>query len=498
MSILDQLFPDLQTSDPAENPVEVRKLEPEDWIISATALAAHQAMNNGFSPGIERIETHLYRPEFSSKGIVSVAQSLKVNKTYRQLLVEEQLQDVRYKPTADDVVDGGIKNGSKVIIKIVPENEDSHESWGGLVQARLQENRGVPKNLTFDKFSVLSITEPDEQRYQIHETFGADILQGFGHRPRILTLTGQVVNGKLDVSVGGVVRSMDWKNAFQRYYEQHYSAHACIRRRKKVRIFSQDTVYDGYMLNMVSATTAMDQGLSQVTITFLMAKRNFPRENDHLIPGWQVEPGQPILTGRETFRQITKHPEIHEYFQENYDSFITDEYFRLGKEIDELAEQIGTLDGVGGQEILSNMREFGDLGPSEIYTRPGLQFRMHKFLTASNTEDAIISYDTQLANFQARVDDYHESVSVATVQREIIKVDPLTGAPADVEEFEALKAEEARLRNMRQGLVKRLDKLNTLCEELQNLYLYRQNIEGNFANQEKLDLDTISTLTTTA
>ncbi|NIQ06910.1 MAG: hypothetical protein GWO20_14635, partial [Candidatus Korarchaeota archaeon] len=90
------------------------------------------------------------------------------------------------------------------------------------------------------------------------------------------------------------------------------------------------------------------------------------------------------------------------------------------------------------------------------------------------------------------------SVSVATVQREIIKVDPLTGAPADVEEFEALKAEEARLRNMRQGLVKRLDKLNTLCEELQNLYLYRQNIEGNFANQEKLDLDTISTLTTTA
>ncbi|NIX58066.1 MAG: hypothetical protein GWN14_19635, partial [candidate division Zixibacteria bacterium] len=103
---------------------------------------------------------------------------------------------------------------------------------------------------------VMSITEPDEQRYQIHETFGADILQTFGRRPRILTISGQVVNGKLDVSVGGEIRSMDWKNAFQRFYENHYSAHACTKKIKKVRIFSQDTVYDGYMLNMVAATTA--------------------------------------------------------------------------------------------------------------------------------------------------------------------------------------------------------------------------------------------------
>ncbi len=479
MSILDQIFPDL-ADDPTQNAVQVTDIRGDDWVIGAFALAAHQAMVDGFDPPSSSIDTSIGRINFNLVGTFNVAESLKVSKSYRQLLVQEQLKDVRFRPTADDVVDGGIKNGSKVVIKIVDQNEGPLGSWDRIVRSNIANTDGTPRDLTFDKFSVMSITEPDEQRYQIHETFGADILQTFGRRPRILTISGQVVNGKLDVSVGGEIRSMDWKNAFQRFYENHYSAHACTKKIKKVRIFSQDTVYDGYMLNMVAATTAMDQGISQVTITFLLASRNFPRENDDKIPGFLTN-NNFVLSGRSTPDDVFSQAQIEHYFQEDFSNVIDVGITESETEADKLINELSVLISFEAEtgKIFDGLVTLDTSDDANNFFSPAEGFRLHELCRDSSLADSVIAYAFDEAEFLSNKGLFNLSFNEDPDAEEIANVGEEEAIAAiNVLDYTTLKSTEAYLRAFRAGLIKRVNKANDLALRIEDLEREKRNLQA--------------------
>lgn len=463
-SILDQLFPDIDID---RNPVEVRQMGPEDWVISTTAFAVHQTMRNGFDPGKSLVrgvlDTALERPQYDIDGTVDVGKSLELALNYRKILVRSQIGDIRYQPTSDFVLDGGIKNGSKVVIRVIPQSESRFTSWDSLARARVSNEGGKPKDLTFDKFSVLSLTEPDEQRYQIHQTFGADIIQTFGRRPRILTLTGQVLNGKIDVSVQGEIRSMDWKNAFQRFYDDWFSAHACTKKNNKVRIFSQDTVYEGYMLNMVSATSAMDQGISQVTITFVLSSRTFPRENDALIPGAIDTDTGFRITGKRVPDEFFPQAQIEHYFRDDVSSVPGVEAFRIEKELDEVLEALTQLDGRLFQLELENSLDtvyaIYKADPEEFdefnVTAPG--FRTHiLFSLESAIVRAIEDYGKKRDELDQDIEVYNNEQGYGQ-SSEII--------PSSSADFDELKKREGELRIQKRGLQELNNRANTLAQK---------------------------------
>lgn len=346
MSVLDQLEESFETFGFLDNS---DTYSPEDWVVANTALAAHSAMIKGHNDTTTdtRAFTPAERPRQVSGGI-NVNKSLELAQTYKQILVNSQKTPIGLRPTADDVVDGGIKNGSKVVLQIVSESERVG-TWDEQVKSNIR-TRAI-EGVTFDKFSVASFVESEDERYQIHETFGADIIQSFGRRPRFLTIAGVVVNGRMDVRFGSETRSMDWKNAFQRQYEKNFSLKACLNNRKKVRIYFQDTVYDGYLLQMTAATDAENQGISQVTVRVVVQKRYFPRDNDDQIPGTFRGNGF-RLTGADVPQEFFPSDRIDFYFSRNYDNVLKGARFLLQEEIRTLAQRLSRIDGKIDQDTI--------------------------------------------------------------------------------------------------------------------------------------------------
>lgn len=477
MTILDQIFEDIAN---IENERVDVKMSGESWTAVATGLAAHQAMKGGMkSPATSLFSIVQSRPILEEEANVSVITSIQTGVDYRRLLVEEQLKDSRFKPTADDVVDGGIKNGSKVVIKIVPENAGNFGSWDQLVQAKLLSD-GTPKDFTFDKFSVMSLTEPSEQRYQIHQTMGADIIQTFGGRPVVLTISGQIVNGRLDVNIDGEIRSMDWKNAFQRYYSSHFSAHQCTKNRTKVRIFAQDTIYEGYMLNLVSAVTAMDQGLAQVTITFLLSSRNFPRENDDKIPGF-IQGNGFALTGKTTPSNYFAQAELEHYFGQDATRIVSGRVLILGEEIDEKLERLALMDSSSNvTEDVDNYKTLlENLDDPETFEFVAPGFPVHEILLGSNTYNAVDSYSEQLKDLNFQISTYNEvffgEVDSSSV---IVPKKDMDDYESAVDVFQDLVIDQSRVYAQADGLATRLTKINNLCIEVSRQDQEKKHLEG--------------------
>jgi len=300
MGVLDQLKENALS--PEKSPVEVDSMDPEAWSAGAVALAGHQAMKKGLKPQEVTLnprpdQTYARRLQYGENATVDVSESLQVSQNYRSVLVSQLLEDRHEEPgendVADYVFDGGIKEG-RVTIHIVPERSGPSQSWDEVAKAQLVDGSGTPHRISFDKFSVNSISEPDQERYQIIETFGGNIIFGYGRRPRIMQITGQVLNGRMDVKVGNEIRSMDWKNALQRQYDEHFRLSECIKNHKRILLKSQDTLYVGYLLALQNMVSSAQQAVGQVTLTFIVAEREFVSENDDKIPGRRSESGVEI------------------------------------------------------------------------------------------------------------------------------------------------------------------------------------------------------------
>ena len=323
----------------------------EEGIVNIGAnISIHEAMKEGVNPRSKKDRGKSISPGIS--GYIDVSQSVEFIKTYREILFDDQEKDIRKDPTSNYAIDTGMKRNSKVVISIVPENSNiNNASWDQRLQGNLKGGKVV-----FPHFSVQSISEPNEERYQIHETIGADFIQSFGTRPRIFMISGSVVNGKVNVGIGNQSRSMDWKNAFQRIYKRRFSLKRCIHRREKIRIFGQSTIWDGYVVNLISQTSANMASLSQVTITFVMSDESYLGQNDDEIPGI-INDGM-LNTGVNTpITDILPTPNLNDYFNEYSDEDINERVENKESELEKIENRVDARAGRFGQEVIEELKE---------------------------------------------------------------------------------------------------------------------------------------------
>lgn len=440
MSIFDQIQED-ESSD---------AMGSSGWVGIATALAAHQAVKDALK--IKPSPQVLTRPPLTSVGTINVARSIQITNGYSDILIQDQTVDARFRPTADDVIDGGMKRGAKIVMQVVPEGS-RYKSWDEKVQGILLKE-GF--SLTFDKFSVLSVTEPDSERYTIHETYGGDFIQTFGSRPKIYSISGQVLNGRLDVRRAGETRSMDWKNAFQRYYEEHFSAHACVRNRNKVRIFFQDTILEGYALAFVAVTSAEIQSISQVTVTFVVSDRRWPRQNDQQIPGYFKTNGFRVggaVVPKEYFPQAR----LELYFQNNPANIITKQKSALITQINKLSSEISKLDGKISSDMVKSRSEDSQNYGVEAY---GDSLFLRKMLKtdSSQTYVSLKNFINDTSSLQKRILEYNQSK---------FKIENKNEVQGNLPDGDALRSELAIWRIRRSGIIKSLTEINNKCLALE-------------------------------
>lgn len=352
---LDQLFGNAQS--PLQAPVETDNLSAEEWASTGLGLAIHQAMQGGFDAA--RSAGRIVSRPRNVAGKIDLQASLNAAIDYqaaiREALIDSQVENMETREIAQDVFDGGIKKGSRLLIRIIPERQTVLESSLDEVVRKEQASVAAPDNLVFDKLSVQSISEPDQERHQILETLGADLIYGFGRRPRRVTINGMVLNGRMDVRVAGAVRSMDWANAFKRRYNRHYRLDACLENRKRVFVHLQDTVYIGYLLQMSEYTSAQTQAAKQISLQMVLAERKMPRQNDAQIPGWVNEQGQ-VNLAKQAPEEFLKPASLSMYFEQNIEPEMAEEreatQARLEETLVSLARllepsaQFGQLDGL--------------------------------------------------------------------------------------------------------------------------------------------------------
>lgn len=364
MSILDQLLGE----GPETHDVEVEAMDPDDWTVASTAVGVHQLMNNGLERELTQILGGVPSPDYGANATIDVTKSLQLAQDYETVLMSrvlnDQHEDLRAHDTADDVFSGGIKEGSKVLIQISNDPNKPATSQRE-VATEVLPSQGKVQNVIFDKFSVQSVTEPDQSRHQIVQTMGADLLYSFGRRPRQMRIIGRVMNGRINVHVGNSTKSMDWKNAFQRQYDERMRLSQIMKRKdgSRILIHAQDTIYWGYLLNMQSFVSADEQAVGQVTLTFLIAERSFPEQADHRIPGWPSgDEGGHVVSDKTVPEEMFPTSNVKYYLEKkaNFDRLIN----KLKKDRDEKIKQavkvmgkIGSPSGGVEGELKDKLRD---------------------------------------------------------------------------------------------------------------------------------------------
>lgn len=407
MSILDQLQDII-------NDANARSTEKNNTAFFA--LASHIMMEKPSESSGQPINFKFPRVlnngAISAVSIVDTLVGIQAN--YQRLVLAEQFKDIGEIPNVDYVIDSGIKRGSKVIIEVVggattPDLSKSQFDKAmtvlGAINGRVRGDISVD-SLYFDKFSVVSITEPDEERYMIHETFGGDILDAFGHRPRLLTLSGNVINGRADISYGGQTVSMDWKNALQRFFNKSAALRKTSILGKKLRIRAQDTIYDCHGLNLVVNTSSESQNLSQVTMTFLIADRNYVIENDSLIPGTPTETGF-RLAGSVVPRELFPQSRLEEYLQEDFIDELGEEWNNANSDYLHLRSKFVSEAKTTTENVVEQL-ENSDL---ETYY-PAKGWALSKLLKGSEIEKQVIELDKEERNTDNNIDDIADNALI--------------------------------------------------------------------------------------
>ena len=210
------------------------------------------------SPGLVKFSV-LPAAQANLNGSVSVvvasdlrAKSESANEDKNTALVQ------RAKPTADYLrkKSTGMKSDRKMIIKVDPpaRNESISKPVPGLI---------------FDKFSLQSVTENDEERYQLHETFSEEVLFVFGRRPRIWSLAGIVVNSD----------DANFADELISNYDAYYRGTRVVENRMRTFVFYEDVLIEGTLLGLTVSRNGQIPGAVNASITIVVHERGLIGKN---------------------------------------------------------------------------------------------------------------------------------------------------------------------------------------------------------------------------
>lgn len=193
---------------------------------------------------------------------------------------------VAFEPTANSVFEVGIKRGTPVVFQIVPESSAySAPSIASLARSELSRTDRALGKVYFDKCALSSINRPAQERYQIVEMFGADVIYAFGRRPRIYSMTGTLISGRSDVSFNGATISQDFAAAWERAFSDHFRLTRCVLNRKVIRVWLLDMIMTGYLLDLNMFVDQEMQANTQFTMSFALKRLSYLKNGDANLPG---------------------------------------------------------------------------------------------------------------------------------------------------------------------------------------------------------------------
>jgi hypothetical protein len=110
------------------------------------------------------------------------------------------------------------------------------------------EEGDIGESVNYANFLIEGIQERRAEKKQIIETFGEDYILFFGEEPRMLNVSGQLLN----------TADFDWKNEFWANYESLMRGTRLVDAGARLYFSFDDSVFEGYMTEASTTQTSQD------------------------------------------------------------------------------------------------------------------------------------------------------------------------------------------------------------------------------------------------
>lgn len=137
------------------------------------------------------------------------------------------------------------------------------------------EKGDVSYTLLYSNFFIQSISEQSVEKSQVIETFGPAFVFFFGQRPRMINVSGVLLNGA----------DFNWRQEWWANYETHLRGTQCVSNNTKIYISYEDFVIVGYMMSSSTEQVAdpneyipfsFQMIVSSIINTGVIGENNFP------------------------------------------------------------------------------------------------------------------------------------------------------------------------------------------------------------------------------
>ena len=142
-----------------------------------------------------------------------------------------------------------------------------------------------------NKFILTSCTEGSQEKFQLFETFDIDLVYFFDRRPHVYNYSGILVNGddtefSFDPGSRDInATTFQWKNQFQRLYEEKLRGTKCVESGARVILVYEDVVREGYLLNFNISENAQNPLTIPFTFSMFITKEsnNYKRSEQRVL-----------------------------------------------------------------------------------------------------------------------------------------------------------------------------------------------------------------------
>lgn len=142
-----------------------------------------------------------------------------------------------------------------------------------------------------NKFILTGCTEGSQEKFQLFETFDIDLIYFFDRRPHVYNYSGILVNGddtefSFDPGSRDInATTFQWKNQFQRLYEEKLRGTRCVENGARVILVYEDVVREGYLLNFNISENAQNPLTIPFTFSLFITKEsnNYKRSEQRVL-----------------------------------------------------------------------------------------------------------------------------------------------------------------------------------------------------------------------
>jgi len=141
---------------------------------------------------------------------------------------------------------------------------------------QIPENQvGPATSVAYSNFLVQSITESRTEKQQIVETFGEPYIFFYGEQPRMLSVSGTLLN----------TADFNWRAEWWQNYNLYLRGTKCVENRSRVWLVWDDILVEGYLLKAEAAEQAQQPNAIQFSfILFLTNYQNFSDIGNYHFP----------------------------------------------------------------------------------------------------------------------------------------------------------------------------------------------------------------------